>query len=274
MRDQAAGLRSLETRRPQPAAPETTADVIVIGSGKGGVGKSVLSAWIAAGLARSGRRVLLLDGAQDQGNLHLLLDVRPAGTLASVLAGSQAPEDLVVPVEERLWLMPADTGGDSLHALPAVDRARLHYRLSGMYDEFDAVIVDSGAGLESVVRASTIRAGRLVVVAIPEPAALSDAYAVIKLVHHQSPTLPMDVIVNRVMADDEGAGAFERLRLASERFLGRSLRYLGAVPEDATLRARVREAGALLGAIPPRVAAMTRQLATGPATIAAGEGAR
>ncbi len=252
--DQAAALRSLAVpspRHPQPASPG--AEVFVVGSGKGGVGKSVLSVLFATALVRNGRRVLLVDGCQNQGNLHILLGVRPAGRLEDLLTGDADLEQLPVAVSPGLWLLPSDSGAESLYALSRVDRARLHHQLSSLYEGFDAVVVDGGPGIDNVVRVASMNANRLVVVTVPEPTALSDAYALIKIVSLQIPALPVSVLVNRTQSGEEGLAAFERLSLAASRFLGRELDYLGALPEDDVLRADIRRPGALLAAAPREV---------------------
>ncbi len=249
MKDQAQGLRERTwTAAIRGEVPLEGPPVLVVGSGKGGVGKSVLSVLVAAAIAREGYRTLLVDGAQNQGNLHILLGMRPAGTLAGVLAGEVAPHHLVVPVSDALDVLPADSGAEALYALGPVDRARLHQRLSAAFDAYDAVVVDGGPGIEGAVRTAGIRASRLAVVAAPEPASLADAYALIKMVHLQVPAVPIEVMVNRASADEEGQAVFDRLQLAAERFLRRQLGYLGCVPEDDGLRAAARTPGALLGA--------------------------
>lgn len=246
MTDQAALLRAMMAgRQPQPMEPAGP-PTLVIGSGKGGVGKSVLAVLLAQRLAAEGRRVLLVDGDQNMGNLHVLLGLPRATRLEHVLNEAAAPRDLLLQAAERIHLLPSDSGAESLYSLGAVDRARLHHRLSALYDEFDAVIVDAGPGLESVVRVATMRASRLVIVTAPEPAALTDAYATIKIVHSQARDLPVDVLVNRVASAREGPETFERLETAAGRFLNRSLRYLGAVWEDEAIRRAVRTPGLLL----------------------------
>ena len=245
MRDQAALLRAMMADRrnapPVPAGPPT----IVVGSGKGGVGKSVVSVLCAERLALDGRKVLLVDGSQNQGNLHVLLGLARGNRLEHLLSESVPARDLLVPVHEQLWLLPADSGAESLYAMAAVDRARLHHRLSALYDDFDAVVVDAGPGIESVVRVATMRATRCVIVTVPEPAALTDAYATIKIVNLQVADLPIDVLVNRVSEPGEGTQTFERLATAAERFLHRGLRYLGALQEDEEIRHAVRVPGRL-----------------------------
>jgi flagellar biosynthesis protein FlhG len=251
MTDQATLLRAMKAgRRPGPA-PLAGPPTIVIGSGKGGVGKSVVSALLAQRLATDGRRVLLVDGSQNMGNLHVLFGVQRGARLEHVLAEAVAPRDLLVSVTEHLWLLPADSGVESLHALGGVDRARLHHRLSALYDEFDTVVVDAGPGIENVVRVSTMGATRLVIVTVPEPAALTDAYATIKIVHAQVTDLPIDVLVNRVEDAGEGPQAYDRLATAAERFLHRRLRYLGALWEDRLIRRAVRAPGRLATGLGP-----------------------
>lgn len=262
MNDQAAGLRALNAsaRWPLDSGGPQGPPVFVVGSGKGGVGKSVLSVMLAAAFARSGRRTLLLDGAQNQGNLHILLGVRPAGSLGAVLAGEAEPSALQVPVAERLALLPGDSGTEALYSLGILDRARLHRRLSTVFDEHEVVVVDAGSGIEGAARAGGIRASRLAVVASPEPAALADAYALIKILHLQVPSLPIEVMVNRVMADEEGQAVYDRLQLAAERFLRRELGYLGCVPEDDALRLGARRPGALLEARSEAIDAIAARL--------------
>ena len=246
MNDQASALRRQPAANPRAANPACPVPTFVMGSGKGGVGKSVLSVLLGNALAAQGLRVLLFDGSQNQGNLHILLGLHPAPRLESLLSGAAQPADLLLQVRDRLWLLPADSGAESLHALGPTDRARLHLRLSALTDGFDAVIVDSGPGVDGVVRAAATRASRLIAVAVPEPAALSDVYATIKLVHLQAPALPIDIIVNRVLDAPEGETTFERLQLAASKFLHRDLRYLGAIDEQTAILRATRKPAALL----------------------------
>jgi flagellar biosynthesis protein FlhG len=233
----------------------TETPTVVVGSGKGGVGKSLVSVLLASELASQGRRVLLLDGAQNMGNLHVLLGVRPGWHLDALLGGEVGAPDLVQSVAANLWLLPGESGNEALYAMESVDRARVQHRLSELYASFDAAIVDAGAGIESVVRAATMRATRLLVVTAPEPTALTDAYALMKIVNLQIPGLPMDIVVNRCLDAQEGRDAFVRLATACARFLRRGVRFAGALPEDQALRLAVRDPHRLLETIAATTAA-------------------
>jgi flagellar biosynthesis protein FlhG len=231
--------------------------VVVVGSGKGGVGKSVVSVLIAAALAAQGRRVLLLDGDQNLANLHVLLGVRPNARIELMLCGKIGAPELVQLVAPNLWLLPGESGAESLYGLEAVNRARLQHRLSEVYHQFEVVVVDAGTGIENVVRAATMRATTLLLVTAPEPTALTDAYALIKIVQLQLPDFPIDILVNRCLDAHEGRDAFVKLATASERFLRRTLGYAGALPEDESIRLAVRDPGRLLETIQSTQAAQT-----------------
>jgi flagellar biosynthesis protein FlhG len=211
-----------------------------MGSGKGGVGKSVLTVTLGSILAEGGSRILLLDGSQNLGNLHILMGCSNARRFDDLLSGEIAPADMLRPVEENLWLLPSDSGTDAVYSLNPIEQARLHYRLSTLYDQFDAVLVDSGPSIQDVVRLCTIRASGLVVVTVAEPTALADAYAVMKIVNSRVPGTSINVLVNQVQTESEGAAAFDRLTQAARRFLNIELAYLGAVPADPQLRLAAR----------------------------------
>jgi flagellar biosynthesis protein FlhG len=230
---------------------------IVVGSGKGGVGKSVVSVLIATALAAQGRCVLLLDGDQNLANLHVLLGVRPKARMESMLGGEIDPPEMVQSVAPNLWLLAGESGAESLYALEAVNRARLQHRLSEIYHRFEVVVVDAGTGIESVVRVATMRATSLLLVTAPEPTALTDAYALMKILHLQLPDFPIDILVNRCLDAAEGHDAYLKLATACERFLRRDVGYAGALLEEQSIRLAVRDPRRLLDALQSTQAAQT-----------------
>jgi len=215
--------------------------VVLVGSGKGGVGKSLLSILLAAEAASAGRRVLLFDADLSLGTLHVLLGLRPAARVDALLDSPLEPDDLVCRVSRNLWLLPGTCGVERLHDLSPLERARLELRLSAVFSNYDLVIVDSGSGLDGAVRTATISADRLVVVATPEPAALTGAYALMKIAHLRTPEIPIDVLVNRCQSDADGVAAFDKLATACDHFLNREIRYVGAMTEDPSLALAARD---------------------------------
>lgn len=268
MKDQASALRARPARAPL-APMHGDVRALVVGGGKGGAGVSVLSVLIASAMARRGRRVLLMDAALNQGNLHVLLSRPPVLTLRSLLAGEASPHELVIPVCEGLWLLPAESGAEVVHALTPMDRARLHVRLATLMDDYDVTVVDAGTGIDSVLRSALSRASRLLAVTTPDPAALADTYALIKILSLEAPGLPVDVLVNRVRDEAEGHTAWRRLEDAAGRFLGRSLDWLGSVPEDEQLVRAVRESRSLTD-MDARVAPLAERLLDGLESVTTG----
>ncbi len=256
-------LRQMMQQRPASLPSPTPTPTLVIGSGKGGVGKSIVATWTASILAHSGMRVLLLEGDQNLGNLHVLLGLEPVARLETLLQGDASPADLILPVHDNLWLLPGDSGAETLYGIGSVERARLHHRLTCLFDAYDVIIIDGAAGIESVVRVCAVSATRLIMVTVPEPAALTDAYAVTKIVTLQVPTLPVAVMVNRARDDGEGPKAFEKLQTAANRFLKTNLQYLGSLPEDPTVQDAIRAGHHLLD-VPPtsRMAESLKQIIT------------
>jgi flagellar biosynthesis protein FlhG len=246
--DQASGLRALAAARIAPGgiAAGEGPPAFVIGSGKGGVGKSLMAVTFSLALAQAGRRVLLVDGDQNLGNLHVLLGLRPAITPETVLVDDGAADEMLMPFAPGCWLLPADSGAEAVQRLSPTDRARLHRRMTALYTGFDVVIIDAGAGLDCALRCVALHATRLIVTTIPEPAALTDAYALMKIVHARQPAIPFDIVVNRVMDEGEGEATFARLSTATGRFLRRDINYLGAVPDDPGVRGAIRDPRMLL----------------------------
>lgn len=247
-------IRPARTRDESAGPP-----VIAIGSGKGGVGKSILSILVAAATVRRGRRVLLVDGSLNQANLHLLLGVRPRAPLDALLTGEVEAQDLIVPIEPGFDLMPGDSGTEAIYRMSPTDRARLALRQTAAFDAYDVVLIDAGAGIESGIRA-TIRASRLLVVTTPEAASLSDAYALVKIVSLQVPSLAVDFVVNRAYEAAEAEAAGERLGIAARRFLRREIPVASTIYEDHGLRGRLRDPRDLVGTIPEAVHRLAERL--------------
>ncbi len=231
--------------------PRDGGEVLVVGSGKGGVGKSTIAVRLAASLAARGERTLLCDGTQHRGHLHVLLGVRAPALLERTLLKGGDLERLAARVAGDLWLLPSASGSPRLAALGPVERAEVHYRVSRVFGRYAHTVLDADGGVDGVVRAVTMHPSRLLLVVTPEPTALADAYALAKVALQRCPSLGVDVIVNRASGAAEGESAFGRLEQAAERFLGRTFRHLATLPDDPAVGRAVRRPGGLL-ALPGR----------------------
>lgn len=217
--------------------PVTHADpaIVVVASGKGGTGVSLVSALVGLAVAGEGRRVLLVDGTDSYGALHVMLGVEPRHRLAELRGGTVQAEALLVTVTETLSLLPGGADEPGEQPMSATERQLLSRRARELYDGFDLVVVDAGSRLDAVLGACGDGVDRLVVLATDDQVTMAASHALIKAVEARLPGLPVDVLVNRA---DEGAAAVVHghMATAAMQFLGREVGHAGAVPHDHCLQ--------------------------------------
>lgn len=228
---------------------EPTPGVVVVGSGKGGVGTSSVAVLMAREFNRQGQHVLLVDGDEHVGSLHLLLGMADAGPgLGALRSGGRQPADLLREVRAGLHLLPGGSvgaAGDG-STLATAERRALFRRIAGLYEHYDVVVVDGGARLDSVTAALSAGAERLLAVTGTDRVSLAATYALLKVALVRFRGLPAGVVVNRA-AGAPGAAAHRIVEGAGERFLQRSVPLAGAIPEDGLLAAAFESEAGLAG---------------------------
>jgi flagellar biosynthesis protein FlhG len=193
---------------------------IAFTSGKGGVGKSNLVLNTGLLLARHGRRVVLLDGNLGLANLTVLMGRAPKYDLRDVLAGDKRMRDIVMRGPHGLLVIPAGSGVAELANLGEVDRAELFEQLREIENGADFLLIDTGSGISDTVLSLILASDESVVVTQPEPTALADAYALIKVVVQQFPSYPFHVLINMVRDGKQARQVQGSLREILTRFLG------------------------------------------------------
>lgn len=216
---------------------------LLVASGRGGSGTSLVSALLAVAAAGDGRHVLLVDADDFVGPLAVTLGVRPRASWQDLRGGRVSPADVATPINTTLTLV---TGGaarlsDDGLALSSAERRACMRRLSTLSERMDLVVVDCGARIDTVFAAITPHADeRLVVVSAgSDPVGLAASYALCKAVHTRHGALPMDVLVNR-HEGSEAARCFDAIDAGARQFMGISLRLSGAIPHDPTLDTALR----------------------------------
>ncbi len=213
---------------------------LVVASGKGGVGKSLISIWLADSLAGRDRHILLYDAVPVLPGLHHLLAVPPAWNSGELLRAGPAPVHSLRRLSDGLWLLPGDADPEFLGSLAPDQRARLQRRIGELFRLFDVVVIDAGADPNSIVRSLTLGGDTLVVVTTPEPQSIRGCYRLIKLVATASPVRHVEVVVNRARSVAEGADAFDALHRTTLAVMGQPLRSLGVILEDPRVAEAVR----------------------------------
>jgi flagellar biosynthesis protein FlhG len=213
--------------------------VFAIASGKGGVGKTNITANLATALAYKGQRVLAIDADVGLANLDLLLGVKPVYTIADFFSGAATLDEIVATTAQGVLLLPGANGVQSLTALSGAQKLVLAGALDNLARQMDIVLVDTCSGISDVVTYFAAAAHEIVVVATPEPASLTDAYALIKLLASDYGEKRFQVLANNVEDEEQARRLFDTLSRAAVRFLNVSLDYFGWIPRDPRLLAAV-----------------------------------
>lgn len=237
------------------------ANVIAVASGKGGVGKTWLSISLSQALAKLGQRVLLFDGDLGLANIDVQLGIQPGMDLGTALERHLPLTRAVINYPSGGFdLIAGRSGSGSLASMPINRLQALAQGLRAVGDSYGRVVVDLGAGIERPVRYLASRAGFCLVVTTDEPTALTDAYALIKMVtldaQEQHKDTPMGVVVNMAASREIGQRTYETLSKACERFLKRRIPLLGVIRRDPKVRDAISTQTPLLVRHPSSPAAL------------------
>ncbi|HVZ02003.1 MAG TPA: P-loop NTPase [Dongiaceae bacterium] len=228
--------------QPRPASEDAIPNVIAVASGKGGVGKTWLSISLAQAMAKLGNRVLLFDGDLGLANIDVQLGIQPSVDLGTALERQMPLGRAVIAYPTGGFdLIAGRSGSGSLASMPINRLQNLAAGLRAVSEGYDRVIVDLGAGIERPVRYLAGRAGFCLVVTTDEPTALTDAYALIKMVTLDagggaSMGVPIGVAVNMAASREIGQRTHETLNKACDRFLKRQVPLLGVIRRDPKVR--------------------------------------
>jgi len=209
---------------------------IAVTSGKGGVGKTSLTVNLAVALARLGHRVGVIDADFALGNIDVLLGLTPVDHLGAVLAGQRAVSDVMLDGPSGVRIVPAGSGVRALTVLDGPKWARFVHAVEDASRGLDFLLLDTASGVSDNVIDVVGLADYALVVTSFDPAAVVDAYAVIKLLTAANWHRPIGIVVNAARDAREGGQVFRQISLAADRFLGRSLRYDGHVIDDPLVR--------------------------------------
>jgi flagellar biosynthesis protein FlhG len=243
---QTAGLRAAV--RPDPV------QVIAVTGGKGGVGKTSVAVNLAAALAAQGERVLLFDGDLGLANVDVLLGLAPQHTLEHVLDGRCTLEEAVVQTPAGFGVIPGASGVSRLSELSTAEHLGLVQAFSHLTAGLDVLIVDTAAGIADSVRQFCQAAQNVLVVLRDEPASLTDAYALIKVLSRSHGVRRFRIVAN-MSAPGAGDALFRKLERVTSRFLDVVLDYVGEIPEDSFVRTAIRAQRCVVQAYPSSLAA-------------------
>ena len=205
---------------------------IAFTSGKGGVGKSNIVLNTGLALARRGRRVTLLDGDLGLASINVLMGLSPRYDLRHVLVGERAMRDIILQGPHGLSVIPAGSGIAELANLDGEARETLLSQLAMLAETVDYLLIDTGAGISDTVLNLVAASDEAIVITRPEPTALADAYALIKVVVNQEPAYPFHLLINMARDAAQAEQVYGSLEQILVRFLGYQPGNAGHVVSD------------------------------------------
>jgi flagellar biosynthesis protein FlhG len=234
MKDQAEKLRKLVANVEIPKIGGARSIAVV--SGKGGVGKSNISVFLAKAFAARQKKVLILDGDLGLANLHILLGILPKGTLSSYLRNECKIEAVIHKISENIDLIPGGSGDISTTA----NLSRMFADLANLVKKYDYLIIDGGAGIAENTLRLAISANEAVLVMTPDPTSLTDAYAMLKVLHSREQR-NISLLVNMAQNENEVEAVKSKFFMLSKQFIDFTPKYLGFLPQSRKLTPLIRE---------------------------------
>ncbi|HZL35950.1 MAG TPA: MinD/ParA family protein [Tepidisphaeraceae bacterium] len=232
--DQATQLRSMVQERRR-------ASVIAITSGKGGVGKSNVAVNLAVKFAAGGKDVVLLDADLGLANADVLCSIDLPCNLSHVIARKKELHEVMVRAPGGFGLIGGASGLARMADLSDADRQRLIDAMGELEARTDIILIDTGAGISPNVLAFTRAADHVLVVTTPEPTAITDAYAVIKVLSRDSAQRRVSLLINQVRSPGEARVVHERIAKVARQFLGVTVYDAGHVFADPEVSLAVRK---------------------------------
>jgi flagellar biosynthesis protein FlhG len=230
--DQANSLRQLAAAGRIARSP---LKVYAVTSGKGGVGKTNITANLATVMARAGKRVLVIDADLGLANTEIIMGVKPRYHFGDLITRGLSIEDVMVECPGGAMLLPAGSGVAALTHLTDEQKMRFVEAVDPLEEMFDIVLIDSGAGIGENVIFFVGAAQEAILVISPEPTSLVDAYAAVKVLSQKAGVQTFNVIVNPIVDEMAARGVFQKLTTVTGKFLEAKVRHMGYVPRDENL---------------------------------------
>jgi flagellar biosynthesis protein FlhG len=224
--------------------------VIAVTSGKGGVGKTNVTANLAVLAAKAGKRVLIIDADLGLANVEIVFGLKPKLHIGALIEGTHTMDEVLLEGPHGVQILSAGSGVQSLTSLTEQQKLRLSTALDGVEDRFDLVLVDSGAGIGDNVLFFVGAAQEALLVVSPEPTSLVDAYAVVKVLSQQAGVTLFNVVINPVVNELQAREIFPKLTAVTSRFLSAKVRHLGYIPRDENLHRAIMAQRPVVEAFP------------------------
>ena len=232
---------------------------IAITSGKGGVGKTNVAVNLGLSLAAINKRVLLFDADMGLANVDILFGFTSKHNVGDVLDGKFHLRDVMVEVSDGMTVLPATSGLLQLEHPSQSELAKLAEQMDELSQDFDVLLLDTGAGLRDTVLFFSSAADEVLVVTTPEPTAITDAYAMIKVLKSDYQVKSIKLLINEAIDDKEGRDVFNKLASVSKIHIDFELDYAGWIAKDIQLEKAVRKRKPVVQSFPSAPSSLSFQ---------------
>ncbi|MDH5180659.1 MAG: MinD/ParA family protein [Gammaproteobacteria bacterium] len=230
--------------------------VVAVTGGKGGVGKTNVSVNLAMAMSAAGKDVMLMDADLGLANVDVLLGLYPKHTLLDVIEGRLTLEEIILDGPGNIKIVPASSGFKDMAQMTPVQHAGLIRAFSELSMNIDVLVVDTAAGISDSVISFTRAAQEIIVVICDEPASITDAYALIKLLNRDYGVSRFHILSNMARSAQEGREVYEKIVKVTDRFLDVALSYAGHIPYDEYVLKAIKKQRGVYEAFPRSKASM------------------
>lgn len=237
MADQAERLRELSSS----SRGTHKARIITVTSGKGGVGKTNVTVNLALALSKAGKKTVIFDADLGLANVDILLGLIPMFTMSDVISGDKRLKDIILEGPGGIRVVPGSNGMMDVVHLKEYQQRQLLVQLMQLEESADIIFIDTGAGISNPVLGFIRAADDVIIVTSPEPTAITDAYAMVKMIGRYRLKKQVFLVVNQVGSDREGEAVAQRFTQVVEKYVKLPVEYLGHVVSDQVVPRSVRE---------------------------------
>ena len=247
MKDQAHKLRELvkgtnKSQQEQKKAKQgDIARTYTITSGKGGVGKTNFTVNLALALQSEDKNTAIIDADLGMANIDVILGLTPQYNLGHVISGKREIMEIVAEGPGGLNIIPGVSGIESLANLSEYQLQNLIAGWEVLEEEFDIILIDTGAGISKKVINFILAADEAIVICTPEPTAITDAYGMIKVISNNQKDAKINLVINQTESSKEGNRVSKRIIEVAKEFLEIELDILGLVPKDKNVIQAVKK---------------------------------
>lgn len=222
-------------------------NVLLIASGKGGVGKTWFTISLAHQLAANNKKVLVFDGDLGLANIDIQLGINPKFDLGDVIDGNVSFQDSITHYEDGGFdILAGRSGSGSLAQLSREHLTLIREELKSMARSYDHVLIDLGAGIGGIVKSLTPAAKRCILVLNDEPTSLTDGYAFLKVTKRAHPHLDISVLINSADSYQQGNITYKGFTAVCEKFLDFTPAFAGCIRRDSKIKDAIRHQTALM----------------------------